>query len=128
MFQDAHGLDLTCASDDAAKAFDHVIEGYLRNRNDVSQRLKALLTADPECPLAHVMRGAFSMGAFNAGNMDFIRKCLADAKRFSTHANARERAHIAALEHWTSGDFDATMALHPTTAEELVLLYEKVAD
>ena len=110
MYRDAHGLELTCASQAAAQAFNHVIEGYLLNRNDTSQRLKALLNEDPQCPMAHVMRGAFTMGAFNCGNMDFIRKCLADAKTHGAKANARERAHIAALELWISGDFDGTMA------------------
>lgn len=110
MHRDAHNLELTCASDAAARAYDHVVEGYLLNRNDTSQRLKALLAEDPACPLAHVMRGAFTMGAFNAGNMDFIRKCLADAKNHGANANARERAHITALELWIDGNFDATMA------------------
>lgn len=35
---------------------------------------------------------------------------------------------IAVKAGLTKDQFDATMALHPTTAEELVLLYEKVAD
>ena len=110
MFKDAHDLDLTCASPTAARAYDHVIEGYLLNRNDTSQRLKALLSEDGECAMAHVMRGAFTMGAFNAGNMDFIRKCLGDAQTHAAKATPREQAHVTALELWINGDFDATMA------------------
>ncbi len=111
MFSDAHGLQLTCASQAAANAYDHVIDGYVRNRNDTSQRLKALLTVDGECPMAHIMRGAFTMGAFNSNNMDFIRKCLGDARKYAAHANEREKMHLAALEAWVAGDFDSTMAV-----------------
>lgn len=111
MHRDAYGLELTCASEQAARAFDHVIEGYIGNRNDTSQRLKDLLAVDPECPLAHVMRGAFTMGAFNANNMDFVHKCIGDARKHISRANERERTHLAALEHWAAGDFDATMAV-----------------
>ena len=111
MHRDAQGLELTCASEEAARAFDHVVEGYIGNRNDTSQRLKALLATDGECPLAHIMRGAFTMGAFNANNMDLIRKCIGDAQKLGSRANDRERAHLSALEHWAAGDFDATMAV-----------------
>ncbi len=109
MFKDAQGLHLTCASEAAARAFDHVVEGYILNRNDTSQRLKGLLAEDPECALAHVMRGAFTMGAFNTGNMEFIYKCLGAAQKHSARASAREQAHVQALELWVSGDFDGTM-------------------
>ena len=35
---------------------------------------------------------------------------------------------IAVKAGVTKAQFDATMAVHPTTAEELVLMYEKVPD
>lgn len=110
MFRDGQGLELTCASQEAASGYDHVVEGYLRYRNDTAQRLKALLAVDPECPMAHVMRGAFTMGAFNASNLDFIRKCLGDAKKHCVHATERERAHVQALECWVTGNNDSAMA------------------
>ncbi|MGE3248185.1 MAG: hypothetical protein AB7J19_17840, partial [Beijerinckiaceae bacterium] len=111
MYRDALGLEMTCASQAAAEAYDHVVDGYTRNRNDTSQRLKALLAVDPECVMAHVMRGYFTMGAFNAGNAGFIQKCLADAQKFAASATAREQAHVAALEAWARGDTDRTMAI-----------------
>lgn len=111
MFRDACDLEITCASEAAARSFDNVIDGYVRDRNDTSQRLKALLNADADCVLAHVMRGCFTMGAFNAGNDEFVGKCLAQEQKLSAHANERERMHIAALEVWHGGDADRAMTI-----------------
>lgn len=110
MFQDAHGLDLTCASQAAADAFDHAIEGYLRNRNDASQRLKKCLSHDPEFCMAHVLRGYLTMTAFNSANLDYVRRCLSDAQKFSASVSPREKAHLKALEYLVDGDADQVMA------------------
>jgi len=101
---------MTCASQAAADAYRHMLDGYLANRNDTSQRLKATLAADGEFCMAYVLRGAFAMLAFKAANLGFAQKCLADAQRFSAGVSAREQAHIQALESWIAGDLDATMA------------------
>ncbi len=107
--QDLHGLPLTTASADAAAAFNHVVEGYLRYRADAPQRLRALLAADPEFAMGQTLRGYFAMLAFNAASIPAARKAL-EAARKPAGVTRREAAHAAALTHWSEGDIDATLA------------------
>jgi tetratricopeptide (TPR) repeat protein len=108
--QDLHGLPISTASDEAARAFNHAVEGYLTYRADAPVRLRALLAADPELGLAHVLKGYFLMLGFNAANVPAAHEALETSRRLSASATAREQAHVAALEHWVAGDIDATLA------------------
>jgi tetratricopeptide (TPR) repeat protein len=105
---DAQGLPITAASDAAAAAYDHVVEGYLRYRADAGQRLKALGTLDPAMPMGLVLQGAFAMLAYNAAMVP--RAAAAAAKAAAAAGTGRERAHAAALARWTEGDLDGALA------------------
>ena len=117
--RNAQGLAMTAASAEAATAFDHLVEGFLKYRLDAPLRLKALLALDPEAPMAHVMKGAFAMLAYKAA---LVPAALAAADRAATLvANPREAAHIAALRAWAAQDMNRALALwegivaeHPT--------------
>jgi len=118
MATDAQGLALTAASEAAARAYDHVIEGYLRYRADAGQRLKALLDLDAGMPMAQVLKGAFALLAFNRAMLPRAREAADAAARLA--GNDRERAHAAALALWAEGEMDralaaweAIMAAHP---------------
>jgi tetratricopeptide (TPR) repeat protein len=108
MAKDIRGLALTAASDEAALAYDQVLEGYLKYRADAGLRLKAALALDPQMPMAQVMKGVFALLAMNAGLVPQARDAAAAAMR---HAGTdRERAHAAALSHWAEGEMDAALA------------------
>jgi tetratricopeptide (TPR) repeat protein len=118
MANDAQGLAITAASDAAARAYDHVIEGYLKYRADAGQRLKALTSLDGEMPMARMLQGVFAMLAYNAAMVPRAKEAAAVAARLA--GNDRERAHAAALALWTEGEMDAAlgawegiMAAHP---------------
>ncbi|MDE2007952.1 MAG: hypothetical protein KGI51_15380, partial [Rhodospirillales bacterium] len=102
MAYDAHGLTFTASAAGAA-AWDHAIAGYLGYRADTGQRLAALLAADPECGLAHVLAGYFAMLGFHAGLLPAAREQAARARPLLAGASAREQAHLAALEAWIDG-------------------------
>lgn len=115
---DAQGLTITAASDAAAAAYDHVVEGYLKYRADAGQRLKAAMALDPGMPMALVLQGVFAMLAYNAAMVPRAQAAAASAARLA--GNDRERAHAAALARWADGDVDgalgaweAIMAAHP---------------
>lgn len=115
---DAQGLTVTAASDAAAAAYDHVVEGYLKYRADAGQRLKAAMALDPEMPMALVLQGVFAMLAYNAAMVPRAQAAAAAAARLA--GTDRERAHAAALARWADGDVDgalgaweAIMAAHP---------------
>jgi tetratricopeptide (TPR) repeat protein len=107
--QDAQGHALTIASEAAARAYDHVIEGFLKYRFETGARLKALLALDPEAPMAQALVGILSMLAYDRGFVPRAEAALARAEALS--ANDRERAHIAALRAWTEGRTDAALAI-----------------
>jgi tetratricopeptide (TPR) repeat protein len=109
MPQDAQGNALTIASDEAARAFDHVVEGFLRQRFDAGARLKAALALDPQAPLLQAMGGLFATLAFDRGMMGRAEAALGRAAALP--ANDRERAHIAALRAQTEGRTDAALAI-----------------
>jgi tetratricopeptide (TPR) repeat protein len=107
---DLHGLPLSTASADTARAFNHAVTGYLQYRADAPKRLGQLIAADPEFAIGQVLRGYFHMLAFNQASVVPARDALAAASRLASGATAREGAHVAALAAWVSGDIDATLA------------------
>lgn len=107
--QDAQGQAITVASDEAARAFDHVIDGFLKYRFDAGLRLKAFRTADPTAPLGQVMAGYFAMMAYDRGTVPRALSSLATAE--ALQANPRERAHMAALREWAEGRPEGALAV-----------------
>jgi len=110
MFQDAIGLPLTTQSAAAAAAFDHAIAGYLTYRADAMQRIAALQEADPDCVMAHVLKGYFGMLAFKQAAVPMAQQAIADATRLAAAATPRERAHLAALQAWADLEPDRAVA------------------
>lgn len=111
MPQDVHGHALSTQSEEAARGFDEVITGYLKYRFDTPLRLKAVLKADPEFGLAHVLKGCFAMLAFRQAHVAAAREALAEAGRLTAKATARERAHVAALAAWVEDEMDRALAI-----------------
>ena len=69
MHQDLHGLPLTCASAEAADAFNRATLGYIKYRLDTPQHLTAALTADPGFALAQCLKGYFAMLSYKRANV-----------------------------------------------------------
>jgi tetratricopeptide (TPR) repeat protein len=109
MHQDAQGNALTVASAEAARAFDHAVEGFLKYRFDTGLRLKAFLNADPTAPLGQVMAGCFAMLAYDRGLLGRAAGALAKAQALP--ANAREKAHMAALSAWIDGTPEKALSI-----------------
>ncbi len=109
MFDDSRGLPLTANGADAAAAFDHVIDGYLGLAADTGGRLKSVFAADPEMPMAHVLKGYFFMLMGARTLVGRSKKAAAAAGDCMDGANRRERAHLAALDAWTEGHAKAAI-------------------
>jgi tetratricopeptide (TPR) repeat protein len=110
MQHDIRGLELSTTAE-AARAYDHLIVGYLSQRADTGTRLDALLAADDEFALAHCMRGYFAMLGFKDAMVPTARDAARKARSLSDGATDRERRHIDALEAWADGDLDQTLAI-----------------
>ena len=107
--KDAHGLELSANSAAAVAAWDQVIDGYLRYRADLPQRLAALLAAAPDLSLAHCFQGYMMMLGYKAALLPAARAAEANAQRLPT--NERERLHADALAAWIDDDLDRAIAL-----------------
>ena len=102
--RNAQGLEMSIASVEAAAAFDHLVEGFLKNRLDTPLRLKAVLALDPEAPLAVLMKGVFAMLSYKAAA---VPAALAAADRAEAlNPNPREALYIAAVRAWAGLDWD----------------------
>jgi len=109
MPRDAQGNELTAASEEAARAYDHVVDGFLHYRFETGARLKALTKLDAEAPLPQAMAGLFAMLAYD---QRVLPRAEAAADRAEAlRPNAREAAHIAALRAWAAGGPEAALAI-----------------
>lgn len=109
MVHDAQGNRATFASDAAAAAYDHLVEGFLKYRADAPLRLKAALQLDAEAPLPHIMKAGFAMLAYKSAHVPGARAALDQARRFG--GNPREQMHMAALSAWADGGQDRAIAI-----------------
>jgi tetratricopeptide (TPR) repeat protein len=109
MAHDAQGNRATFASTEAAQAFDHMVEGFLKYRLDTPLRLKAVLQLDPEAPLPVMMKAGFAMLAYKAAHVPAAKSALDQARKLG--GNAREQMHLAALDAWAEGGQDRAIAI-----------------
>lgn len=127
-----YGLTYTTRSPEAVAAFDGMVSSYLGFGRDIGDRLKQVLAADPDMPLAHVAKG-YLFKLFGSGAMaERAKKALAEATaRAEAHGvTEREALHLAALRAWCAEDIDGTTAcweriavLHPKDALALRLAH-----
>jgi tetratricopeptide (TPR) repeat protein len=106
MAKDCRGLEMTAADQTSVDCFDATLTGFLGFTRDVGDRLKATFAADPDMPMAHVLRGYFMLLFANPVLNAKAAQSLDAAQEGAEvrEASARERAHVAALEAWCAGD------------------------
>ncbi len=120
MLTDSRGLPVTAATESAVVCFDRTVDGYLSSDPETPVRLAETLAADPEMPMAHTLRGYLLNLAGRREMLAQAREAHAAAERLAGRADARERAHIAALGAWCAMDlrraidlFEGILLDHP---------------
>lgn len=109
MIRDGQGHAATFAGAEAALAWDHALDGFLKYRADLPLRLEAALALDPEAPLPVAMAGGFGLLAYNRRHLPAAQAALARAR--ALRPNAREALHIAALQAWADGGQHRAIAI-----------------
>ncbi len=104
---DVHGNPVTAAGPEAVALLDQTVSAYLGFRKETGDRLKAALAADPDCALAHCLRGYFMMLFGQRVMVPRARRSLEAAQQAAAAqaVTPREAAHVAALAAWVGGDF-----------------------
>jgi len=113
MTTDRWGNSMTAASQEAADRYSDTVYSYLEFRRDTGDCLKALMAADADMPMAHVLRGYFFKLFAVPALEERAKKGAVDAaaKADARGATPRERLHVAALAAWAAGDYGKTTAL-----------------
>lgn len=108
-YPDQRGVAHTAASQDAVDRFDETVTAYVHFSTETGARLKETLQADPEFPMAHVLRGYFMQLFCVASLTEKAAQSLAKAREVSAGANERERHHLEALDAWIAGDLKTAL-------------------
>lgn len=106
IFTDKRDLTLTAAGADAARAFDHVMDGYLSMAPDTGDRLKGVFAADGDMAMAHCLKAYFMMLMAMGGLMPKAQQAAAKAQELAAQATPREQMHARAAGLWTARNMD----------------------
>ncbi|MEE4382059.1 MAG: tetratricopeptide repeat protein [Pseudomonadales bacterium] len=110
-FEDASGLTTTAASAEAVAAWDALLDAYGAFSPTVPERLRDLLTADPEMPLAQSARAALLLLSGKGEQVPAARRAAEQALRLAARGTPRERLHAEAVVAWTRGADDRAVTL-----------------
>jgi tetratricopeptide (TPR) repeat protein len=113
MLSDPRGLPLTAASAEAVARLEATILAFCGLKEDVGDRLKEALAADPQLVMAHLLRGYFLL---LLSKREFLPRAqqaaaAADAAIAANDATPRETRHRQALEAWIARDTTRTIAI-----------------
>ena len=103
MHTDALGLDCTACDVGAIRAWNDALTAFFEYRLTTMDLVTAALDADPDFVMGLCFRGYLFMQFGSRHVFSRVDAVLEGLKTLHGTANARERAHIAALGHWRSG-------------------------
>ena len=103
MSHDAQGLECTAQDAGAVAAYDDALASFFEFRLTSADHVKAALAADPDFVMGICFRAYLLMQFGSRQIFPNVDPMLDRLKALTGHANARERAHIAALGHWREG-------------------------
>ncbi|MGI8482728.1 MAG: hypothetical protein ACR2OU_00510, partial [Thermomicrobiales bacterium] len=121
-FGDARGHVTAAASQEVVHQLDHAVDAYLGARLDTRDRLKAVLSSDPDCVMGHCFDGYLHMLSSKREGIHRARGALLGARSCVRPGRVarREELHLDALDVWSRGDmrdavrhWDALLADHP---------------
>jgi tetratricopeptide (TPR) repeat protein len=111
MIRSEAGLECTAANERAVAAFDATVMAYAGFRRDIGLQLKSTFGADPDMPMAHVLKGLFLQFMAVPAVLPKARDALAAARAAADRhgASMRERLHVEALDAWIRGNLQAAI-------------------
>jgi len=125
---DCRGLDLSITDKAAVGTYDTALGRFLNYEASAGQAVKQLLADRPDTVMASVLRGYMMLMIETTAVQPKIAGLARLLSTEATHANQRERLHIAALDHWANDDVRAAATVwhRILAADPLDLLALKV--
>jgi tetratricopeptide (TPR) repeat protein len=121
MQRSAQPLSPTTNSADAARHLAAGIQSFNHWRLDVMDHVDAALAADPDFPMAHILKGLAMAGGRSAAYQPIVDAAYAAAKPFAADINPHERLYLEALAYLkdqrqteTAACYETIVAAHPT--------------
>jgi tetratricopeptide (TPR) repeat protein len=111
MHRDIRGLPVTAASAAAVAAYDHALDAYIGYRADMAPRMEAMFATDPDCGMAHVLKGYMTLLGFKSALVPIARAAADAAGPLLRLATPREVAHHRALLAWLDDRTDRAIAI-----------------
>ena len=106
MLQDARGLPITCANQEALDIYDQALTDLWNYRINAPKVLKGAFEQDPDFPMAHIARGYVMSMLESVVVRPKMLAGVAAARDVLAADAKRERLHCDALEGLATGDID----------------------
>lgn len=106
-FKDELGIEYSATVAESIPRLEAVMEAYLGSRSDVMEHLDALLSADPDMPMALCFRGYSLKLAADPRFSAPLQGIVSRLAQFENHVTTREAMHISALAYWADNDLEA---------------------
>lgn len=116
-FENSHGLAMTADRETSVNAFDQVVMNYLSFSAQTGPSMKALLSEDPDMPMARCIRGYFMM-LMGVGAL--VGRARQDAEWLAQNRgmlNPREILHSEALMAWATQSIGAATRIWKAISE-----------
>ena len=104
MSNPVYNVELTTSDDAAADALRLAVAESLEHRLSAMEHVKTALEADPDFVMGLAVRAGMMMQIGSSAVHPKIASTLEHAAKHAGGATRREQMHVAALEHWLSGN------------------------
>ena len=113
MHHDRRGIAVTTANAAANRHLDDAVASFLAHRADTGQHLQSALAADPGFAVGHCLTGFLHLLLARSELLMPARRALTRARASLAErgGTARERALMAALDAWCSGEMELAAAI-----------------
>lgn len=127
---DCRGVPVSYPDAEAIVALERAHDAFLIFCGDPLAEIDQILQEHPDFIMAHLFKAAYLTQAMETRIFDDMQNAVRSAEALIEGANERERAHLAAVQSWISGDFfgavmrwEAALTKHPHDLLALQLIH-----
>lgn len=104
--QDVRGVPVSAANARSLDMYETALQAFNCYRGDPVEIIDQALADDPGFVMGHIFRAHINISLWEGSTLPDIKGSLAALDELAPIANDRERAHVAVLKRWVSGDWN----------------------